>query len=281
MSSDFKLAGQVVREFLSIGNVARAMVLQGMKEYSRQTFGEETLELFGEDGGSLGGSGGGHKGKNPLNLKDYPENNLEFAKLLAKKYKILVYHAGGGEEMTNKIFVQTEAKVMDESNGVSAETFKEYDVVICHTPGSFSYNDETSRLMLEYAKNGGKLIIHRAAQQDGGNYCLNKNVFEHPINPQGAVHNGSYNPGNEKDTHPILYKVGSFQEEWALQLNTNELANGAQLIGKYESGYAIGAYKYYDKGGIIISIGINHWSNDNSFRILLNSIAFSFQKQKK
>eukprot|EP01091_Cochliopodium_minus_P017619 TRINITY_DN6953_c0_g1_i2.p1 TRINITY_DN6953_c0_g1~~TRINITY_DN6953_c0_g1_i2.p1 ORF type:complete len:114 (-),score=32.87 TRINITY_DN6953_c0_g1_i2:37-378(-) len=76
MSNDFYLAGEVVKEFISIGNVARAMVLQGMKEYTRQTFGEEALSLFGEDGGFSGSSGvsGGKGGKSKLAIKDY--NNL-------------------------------------------------------------------------------------------------------------------------------------------------------------------------------------------------------------
>ena len=70
------------------------MVLQGMKEYSRQTFGEEALSLFGdEEGGSSLSSGGGKK-KGTIKLKDYPEDSLEYAKLLVSKCKILVYHAG-------------------------------------------------------------------------------------------------------------------------------------------------------------------------------------------
>eukprot|EP01091_Cochliopodium_minus_P006644 TRINITY_DN16656_c1_g1_i1.p1 TRINITY_DN16656_c1_g1~~TRINITY_DN16656_c1_g1_i1.p1 ORF type:complete len:290 (-),score=91.77 TRINITY_DN16656_c1_g1_i1:18-818(-) len=55
--SDFHLAGQVVFEFSSLGNVARAMVVQGMKEYAKQTFGEEALALFGEEESSSGSSG--------------------------------------------------------------------------------------------------------------------------------------------------------------------------------------------------------------------------------
>eukprot|EP01091_Cochliopodium_minus_P012281 TRINITY_DN368_c0_g1_i1.p1 TRINITY_DN368_c0_g1~~TRINITY_DN368_c0_g1_i1.p1 ORF type:complete len:233 (+),score=83.62 TRINITY_DN368_c0_g1_i1:30-728(+) len=63
----FTLAGEVVKEFVSIGNVARAMVLQGMKEYTKNTFGEEALELFGEDGGSS--IGGGSSRQSKVNLK--------------------------------------------------------------------------------------------------------------------------------------------------------------------------------------------------------------------
>eukprot|EP01091_Cochliopodium_minus_P019196 TRINITY_DN79_c0_g1_i1.p1 TRINITY_DN79_c0_g1~~TRINITY_DN79_c0_g1_i1.p1 ORF type:complete len:252 (-),score=74.69 TRINITY_DN79_c0_g1_i1:57-812(-) len=62
MSNDFKLSGEVVKAFISIGPVARAMVLQGMKEYTKNTFGEEALELFGEyEIGSGSGSTGGSK----------------------------------------------------------------------------------------------------------------------------------------------------------------------------------------------------------------------------
>ena len=48
MEDDYYLAGEIVRDFLTIGNVARAMILEGMKESVKQTFGEEAVELFGE-----------------------------------------------------------------------------------------------------------------------------------------------------------------------------------------------------------------------------------------
>ena len=51
MKDDYFLAGEVVEGFIELGNVARAMVLQGMKEYSKITFGEEVLALFGEEDG--------------------------------------------------------------------------------------------------------------------------------------------------------------------------------------------------------------------------------------
>jgi len=52
------LAGEIVHEFTTVGNVARAMILQGMKEYTKQTFGEEAVEsLFGDEEGSGSGSG--------------------------------------------------------------------------------------------------------------------------------------------------------------------------------------------------------------------------------
>jgi len=65
MSDDFERAGEVVEEFITIGNVARAMVLRGMKEYARQVFGDEALELFGDEefGGSSGGSSKPSKSK--------------------------------------------------------------------------------------------------------------------------------------------------------------------------------------------------------------------------
>jgi hypothetical protein len=93
MSEDYGLAGEVVEGFMTLGNVARAMVLQGMKEYTRQTFGEQAVTLFGDEE-SIGGSSGGGSKRGVIKMKDYPEDNLEFAKLLASKCKILVYHAG-------------------------------------------------------------------------------------------------------------------------------------------------------------------------------------------
>ena len=49
MSDDFSLAGEIVSEFTQVGPIARAMLLQGMKESTRITFGEEALSLFGEE----------------------------------------------------------------------------------------------------------------------------------------------------------------------------------------------------------------------------------------
>ena len=43
---DFQFAGEVVSEFINIGKIARAMVLQGMKEYVKSTFGEEAVAKF-------------------------------------------------------------------------------------------------------------------------------------------------------------------------------------------------------------------------------------------
>jgi len=58
------MAAEIVRDYQTIGNVARAMILQGMKECVRQTFGEEAVEKFGEDtigGGSRSSGGSGKK----------------------------------------------------------------------------------------------------------------------------------------------------------------------------------------------------------------------------
>ena len=57
MTDQFLLAGEIVEGFISLSNIPRAMILQGMKEYTRITFGEEAVGLFGgEDQEEKGGS---------------------------------------------------------------------------------------------------------------------------------------------------------------------------------------------------------------------------------
>eukprot|EP01091_Cochliopodium_minus_P015233 TRINITY_DN535_c0_g1_i1.p1 TRINITY_DN535_c0_g1~~TRINITY_DN535_c0_g1_i1.p1 ORF type:complete len:228 (-),score=71.31 TRINITY_DN535_c0_g1_i1:50-733(-) len=55
----FLLAGDIVQGFQELGNVSRAMVVRGMKESMKLTFGEDSLSLFGEDeeGGSVNPKG--------------------------------------------------------------------------------------------------------------------------------------------------------------------------------------------------------------------------------
>eukprot|EP01091_Cochliopodium_minus_P008201 TRINITY_DN1814_c0_g1_i1.p1 TRINITY_DN1814_c0_g1~~TRINITY_DN1814_c0_g1_i1.p1 ORF type:complete len:268 (-),score=67.91 TRINITY_DN1814_c0_g1_i1:73-876(-) len=45
-NNDYRLAGEIVIGYKSIGEVARAMILEGMKEHTKNTFGEESLILF-------------------------------------------------------------------------------------------------------------------------------------------------------------------------------------------------------------------------------------------
>ena len=71
-----------------------------------------------------------------------------------------------------------------------------------------------------------------------------------------------------------MKNVKKFKEGWAIELKKEKLREGAEIIGYFENGQCIGALKKYEKGGIIISIGINHWDCYDSFKILLNSINF-------
>ena len=89
--------------------------------------------------------------------------------------------------------------------------------------------------------------------------------------------------------------VDSFKESWAIKFD--KITEGTKVIGYYTDGSIIGGYKYYsneneekkfkeekkndfydkNKKGILISIGLNHWSSDQSIKILLNSIKFVAQ----
>eukprot|EP01091_Cochliopodium_minus_P002604 TRINITY_DN1244_c1_g1_i1.p1 TRINITY_DN1244_c1_g1~~TRINITY_DN1244_c1_g1_i1.p1 ORF type:complete len:231 (-),score=82.00 TRINITY_DN1244_c1_g1_i1:36-728(-) len=87
---DVFLAGDVVNGFQELGKVARAMVIQGMKEYTRTTFGDEAVELFGEDGNSGGGI---VKGKEltlvGANHRSWAIGGLLFA-ITAKSSKVMI-----------------------------------------------------------------------------------------------------------------------------------------------------------------------------------------------
>eukprot|EP01091_Cochliopodium_minus_P002598 TRINITY_DN1244_c0_g1_i1.p1 TRINITY_DN1244_c0_g1~~TRINITY_DN1244_c0_g1_i1.p1 ORF type:complete len:215 (-),score=59.13 TRINITY_DN1244_c0_g1_i1:51-695(-) len=83
---DVFIAGEVVEQFQSIGPVARAMVLQGMKEYTKNTFGEEALELFGES--EVSSSSGGKRGKKIQFEWETNNSNSPYFKIENKGKKI-------------------------------------------------------------------------------------------------------------------------------------------------------------------------------------------------